>query len=200
MVDIYVLECEGGNIYVGKTNDGERRLSQHISGKGAKWTQEYAPKRIVEYHKNAVDADEKRVFEKMVKKHGAKKVRGAYFTRRKASQKEIRELEERVGLNQKRSNKGQAKTAKKSNSNSNLKKGTPKSNPTFSNPLYKKDQFGRIVAKTSSDFAVERLENSSKQKPKNTRSSSKRKSGRSGVRNGGRGGRTSYGGYTGFKK
>ena len=98
MVDIYVLECEGGKFYVGKTTNGERRLKQHISGQGAEWTKMHKPKRIVDYYKNASDSDEKKVFEGMVKKHGASKVRGSYFTKRKASRKEIRTLEEKVGL------------------------------------------------------------------------------------------------------
>ena len=62
MVDIYVLECEGGKFYVGKTGDGERRLKQHISGQGAQWTKMHKPKRIVDYYKNAKDSDEKKIW------------------------------------------------------------------------------------------------------------------------------------------
>ena len=36
MPDIYVLECEDGNYYVGKTSNGEKRLNQHIKGRLAK--------------------------------------------------------------------------------------------------------------------------------------------------------------------
>ena len=75
VVDIYVLECEGGNYYVGMTENGERRLRQHIMGKGAKWTQKHKPKKIVEYHRNMRKSDEKKITERMMKKYGSRKVR-----------------------------------------------------------------------------------------------------------------------------
>ena len=98
MVDIYVLECEGGNFYVGKTNNGEQRLRQHISGEGAKWTQKYKPKRIINYYRNKKDADEKKITERMMKKHGPRKVRGGPYVRTKMSNSELRDLEKKVGF------------------------------------------------------------------------------------------------------
>ena len=98
MVDIYVLECEGGNFYVGKTNNGEQRLRQHISGEGAKWTQKYKPKRIVNYYRNKKDVDEKKITERMMKKHGPRKVRGGPHVRTKMSKSELLDLEKKVGF------------------------------------------------------------------------------------------------------
>ena len=98
MVDIYVLECEGGNIYVGKTDNGEKRLKQHLTGKGAKWTQKHKPKRILDYYRNKKDIDEKKITERMMKKHGARKVRGGPYVRTKMSQSELRALEKKVGF------------------------------------------------------------------------------------------------------
>ena len=89
MVDIYVLECEDGNIYVGKTSKGIKRLKQHINGRGAEWTKMHKPKRVMEYYTNATDSDERKITDQMIKKHGAKKVRGAGLTKRKMSQKEL---------------------------------------------------------------------------------------------------------------
>ena len=130
MVDIYVLECEGGKFYVGKTGDGERRLKQHISGQGAQWTKMHKPKRIVDYYKNAKDSDEKKVFESMVKKHGASKVRGAHFTKRRASRKEIRALEKKVGLGGKKTTRKNSKkktsTTTKRNSKAKAAKSSTK--------------------------------------------------------------------------
>ena len=77
MVDIYVLECEDGNVYVGKTTKGEKRLKQHIAGRGAEWTKMHKPKRVMQYYTNATDADERKVTDQMIKKYGAKRVRGA---------------------------------------------------------------------------------------------------------------------------
>ena len=98
VVDIYVLECEGGNYYVGRTENGERRLRQHIMGKGAKWTQKHKPKKIVEYHRNMRKSDEKKITERMMKKYGSRKVRGGPYVRTKMSQSELRALEKKVGF------------------------------------------------------------------------------------------------------
>ena len=98
MVDIYVLECEDGNVYVGKTTKGEKRLKQHIAGRGAEWTKMHKPKRVMQYYTNATDADERKVTNLMIKKYGAKRVRGAGLTKRKMTKKEIDNLNKKVGF------------------------------------------------------------------------------------------------------
>lgn len=40
---IYILECSDGTLYTGITTDVNRRLSQHNSGKGAKYTKMRRP-------------------------------------------------------------------------------------------------------------------------------------------------------------
>ena len=174
VVDIYVLECEGGKYYVGKTGDGERRLKQHISGQGAEWTKMHKPKRIVDYYKDAKDSDEKKVFESMVKKYGASKVRGAHFTKRRASRKEIRDLEKKVGLGGKKTTR---KTTKKKTSNTTKRKpkaktakssAKKKSKTQWIAAGYKKDRFGRIVPKTARDYAAEKKSKSTTTKKKST--------------------------------
>ena len=77
MVDVYVLECEGGNVYIGKTNRGKSRLVQHIKGRGAEWTKLHKPKRVIAYFENAKDSDEQKVTEQMIRKYGAKKLEAA---------------------------------------------------------------------------------------------------------------------------
>ena len=103
MVDIYVLECEDGNVYVGKTTKGEKRLKQHIDGRGAEWTKMHKPKRVMQYYTNANDADERKVTDQMIKKYGAKKVRGAGLTKRKMTKKEIDNLNKKVGFTKSKS-------------------------------------------------------------------------------------------------
>ena len=105
MVDIYVLECEDGNVYVGKTSKGEKRLKQHISGRGAEWTKLHKPKRVMQYYTNATDADERKVTDQMIKKYGAKKVRGAGLTKRKMSKKEIDNLNKKIGFSPKKNSR-----------------------------------------------------------------------------------------------
>jgi putative endonuclease len=43
----YLLECADGTLYCGITNDLERRVAQHNSGEGAKYTRGRTPVRLV---------------------------------------------------------------------------------------------------------------------------------------------------------
>ena len=142
------------------------------------------PKRIVDYYKNAKDADEKKVFESMVKKHGASKVRGAYFTKRKATRKEIRSLEKKVGLGGKKTTRNFTKKKPTTTSKRKTKAKSSKKAKTKTEYIafgYKKDRYGRIVRKTARDYAIERKTKSItvKKKPttkkKKTSTSAKKK-------------------------
>ena len=44
---LYLLECEGGRIYAGITNDLEARFAAHLAGTGAKFTRANPPIRIL---------------------------------------------------------------------------------------------------------------------------------------------------------
>ena len=98
MVDIYVLELEDGNVYVGKTNRGKERLVQHIKGRGAEWTKLHKPKRVMAYYQGAKDSDEQKVTNQMIRKFGAKKVRGGNITKRKMTKSEIDKLNNDLGF------------------------------------------------------------------------------------------------------
>jgi len=111
MVDIYVLECEDGNVYVGKTTRGKKRLQEHIKGRGAEWTKLHKPKKVLDYYTNATDSDERKVTEQMIRKHGAKNVRGAHLTKRKMSKNEVDKLNKDLGFKQ---SKKSTTTVKKS--------------------------------------------------------------------------------------
>jgi putative endonuclease len=43
---IYVLECSDGSLYTGYTTDIERRLKEHNSGQGAKYTRGRLPVKL----------------------------------------------------------------------------------------------------------------------------------------------------------
>lgn len=40
---VYILRCGDGSLYTGCTTDVERRLKEHQSGKGAKYTRSHGP-------------------------------------------------------------------------------------------------------------------------------------------------------------
>ena len=44
---VYILKCAAGTLYTGFTNDLEKRLKAHNSGKGAKYTRNRLPVRLV---------------------------------------------------------------------------------------------------------------------------------------------------------
>ena len=100
MVDIYVLELEDGNVYVGKTNRGKERLVQHIKGRGAEWTKLHKPKRVMAYYQGAKDSEEQKVTNQMIRKFGANKVRGESITKRKMTKSEIDKLNNDLGFKQ----------------------------------------------------------------------------------------------------
>lgn len=44
---VYLIECEGGSLYTGISNDVERRYRQHLSGKGARYTRAHPPQQLI---------------------------------------------------------------------------------------------------------------------------------------------------------
>ncbi|WP_429162322.1 GIY-YIG nuclease family protein [Desulfitispora alkaliphila] len=44
---VYLLECSDGTLYTGYTNNINKRLATHNSGKGAKYTRSRLPVKIV---------------------------------------------------------------------------------------------------------------------------------------------------------
>ncbi len=58
MAWMYILECADGSYYVGSTKDIERRLWEHQSGLGAKYTSQRLPVKLVysEEYERVADA------------------------------------------------------------------------------------------------------------------------------------------------
>lgn len=44
---VYILRCKDGTLYTGATDDMEKRLAAHASGRGAKYTRGRAPLTLV---------------------------------------------------------------------------------------------------------------------------------------------------------
>ncbi|MCL9809588.1 GIY-YIG nuclease family protein [Flavobacterium luminosum] len=64
---VYILECNDNSYYTGITNDFERRLDEHLSGKNPKsYTYERRPLKLV-WFESFVDPDEAIAMEKKIK-------------------------------------------------------------------------------------------------------------------------------------
>lgn len=44
---MYILECSDGSYYTGSTNNLERRLNEHQTGKGANHTKKHSPVKLI---------------------------------------------------------------------------------------------------------------------------------------------------------
>ena len=49
----YIVECSDHTLYTGWTNDLEKRIEAHNTGKGAKYTKTRGPVRLVQFEKFA---------------------------------------------------------------------------------------------------------------------------------------------------
>lgn len=82
---VYTLNLKGGAKYVGYTENPKKRLVDHFSGNGAKWTQKNRPISVNSIQKVSSVAYAKRletiIYYNMKNYHGASKVRGAGNTR-----------------------------------------------------------------------------------------------------------------------
>ena len=47
MYFVYILLCEDGSFYTGSTNDVEKRLKDHLNGRGARYTKSHKPIKIL---------------------------------------------------------------------------------------------------------------------------------------------------------
>jgi predicted GIY-YIG superfamily endonuclease len=80
MEQLYILQCESGKYYVGKTADVMRRYEEHKSGKGSAWTKKYKPVRLMECRGITSDHDENNATKDLMKKYGIENVRGGIYT------------------------------------------------------------------------------------------------------------------------
>jgi predicted GIY-YIG superfamily endonuclease len=81
-LSIYVLKCEKGKYYVGKTR-GEvtSRFRQHLTqDRGSSWTLRFQPERILAIYPDSEDSDENKVTKEWMKLKGIENVRGGLYT------------------------------------------------------------------------------------------------------------------------
>ncbi len=93
--NVYVLKCQNGKRYVGKSSDIEKRFEQHKKGNGSEWTNKYKPISIEHVYKNVSHFEEDKVVKETMAKYGINNVRGGTYSSVKLNniQKNILEKE-----------------------------------------------------------------------------------------------------------
>lgn len=80
---IYKAELDNNKVYVGKTEDFDRRCEQHFSGRGSKVTQKFSP-RVIKAKEVVpgffADDAEQAYTERYIEKYGYDRVRGGKYT------------------------------------------------------------------------------------------------------------------------
>jgi predicted GIY-YIG superfamily endonuclease len=97
---IYILELSQGRVYVGKTSDLRRRVSQHLSARGSAFTQSFPPTgtllpRLGRVSGSAEAAERDETLRYMFQR-GISMVRGWKYTRLNMTESEERDAEENI--------------------------------------------------------------------------------------------------------
>jgi predicted GIY-YIG superfamily endonuclease len=95
---VYVLELEGGFIYVGKAIDVDKRLKDHMNGLGSKFTKIHKPTGkllpLLGTLKGSGDGPERDETLRQMLRRGAKNVRGwRYCNSKNHSKRDLRDIE-----------------------------------------------------------------------------------------------------------
>jgi predicted GIY-YIG superfamily endonuclease len=94
--NLYVLKLEGGNYYVGKTENLDSRIAQHMDGRGSAWTRKYKPISVIEKIINASHFDEDSKTEEYMSKYGIDKVRGGSYMETNLSDEQKAHLQKKI--------------------------------------------------------------------------------------------------------
>ena len=77
--NIYVLRCEGGRYYVGKSANVMKRFQEHLNGCGSAWTKKYIPVSLEKTIENVSPFEEDKITKMYMSKYGIDKVRGGAY-------------------------------------------------------------------------------------------------------------------------
>ena len=77
--NIYVLCLQGGNYYVGKSDNVMARYEQHVKGYGSAWTRKHKPLWLEKTIENVSPFQEDSITKELMSKHGIDKVRGGSY-------------------------------------------------------------------------------------------------------------------------
>ena len=100
MVTVYVLSLENNKFYVGKTNDVERRFSDHLLGVpwSAHWTRKHKPIRVVETYEGSDGLDEDKITLMYMIKYGIDQVRGGPYVSGTLSEATVNHINHRIRM------------------------------------------------------------------------------------------------------
>lgn len=98
--DVYILELEDDKIYVGKTNNMDKRLGEHMNHTGSAFTKRYKPtgrtlERLGNVHGDGDAAERDETLRYMYYK-GIENVRGWRYTQVHLSKSHIKDAEENI--------------------------------------------------------------------------------------------------------
>ena len=93
---IYILKLEGGNYYVGKSDNPAQRFQQHMNGKGATWTKIHKPVKLVKVIEKASHFDEDKHVKELMAKYGIDKVRGGTYVQETLSELQEESLKKEI--------------------------------------------------------------------------------------------------------
>lgn len=77
---IYILKLENNKYYVGVTNNLDKRLMDHMNGKGSEWTKKYKMKSLYKLIHDYNAFDEDRYTKEYMNKFGIENVRGGSYS------------------------------------------------------------------------------------------------------------------------
>jgi predicted GIY-YIG superfamily endonuclease len=77
--NIYVLCLQGGNYYIGKSDNVMARYEQHVKGYGSAWTKKHKPLWLEKTYENVSPFQEDSITKEYMSKHGIDKVRGGSY-------------------------------------------------------------------------------------------------------------------------
>ena len=77
--NLYVLRLQGGRYYIGKSNDLNKRIAQHMEGEGSAWTKKYKPISVKETFLNVSPFQEDFKTVEYMAKYGIENVRGGSY-------------------------------------------------------------------------------------------------------------------------
>jgi len=90
---IYILECEGGKYYVGRSDVPSARILKHFQAQGSAWTRRYPPVAIIAQHEQCSPLDEDKYTKELMAEYGIENVRGGAYCQVELSEEQSNALE-----------------------------------------------------------------------------------------------------------
>ncbi len=78
--NIYILRCQNGKYYIGKSDNPMARYKEHLLGNGSAWTRLHKPVEVVKIIPNSDSFDEDKYTKECMAKYGIDNVRGGSYT------------------------------------------------------------------------------------------------------------------------